>query len=178
MGNYVIGLDVGTTGTKAAVLRSDGTVLGKGYREYELRFGKNGEVEQSAQDWYLAASEAIPEAIIFADVSNYDEAVNAVKLGADIVGPTLYGYTAETKHIENPDMRAFAQMCRDLKDEAYVIMEGHIYTPEDAIKCLYLGAHAVVVGSAITRPHYITKRFTDLISGYQNDWRAEERRAH
>ena len=63
MENYVIGLDVGTTGTKAAVLRSDGTVLGKGYREYELRFGKNGEVEQSAQDWYLAASEAIPEAI-------------------------------------------------------------------------------------------------------------------
>ena len=53
--------------------------------------------------------EAIPEAIIFADVSNYEEAVNAVKLGADIVGPTLYGYTAATKHIENPDMRAFAQ---------------------------------------------------------------------
>ena len=57
-------------------------------------------------------------------------------------------------------------------------ISAHIYTPEDAIKCLYLGAHAVVVGSAITRPHYITKRFTDLISGYQNDWRAEERRAH
>ena len=131
-----------------------------------------------ACDLLPEVKEAIPEAIIFADVSNYEEAVNAVKLGADIVGPTLYGYTAETKQIENPDMRAFAQMCRDLKDEAYVIMEGHIYTPEDAIKCLYLGAHAVVVGSAITRPHYITKRFTDLISGYQNDWRAEERRAH
>lgn len=122
--------------------------------------------------------QAIPEAILFADVSNYDEAVHAVELGADIVGPTLYGYTAETRHIEGPDLREFARMCRDLGDEAYIIMEGHIYTPDDAMRCLYLGAHAVVVGSAITRPHYITKRFTDLISGYQNDWRAEERRAH
>lgn len=121
---------------------------------------------------------AIPDAILFADVSNYEEAVRAVELGADIVGPTLYGYTAETKEIEEPNLREFARMCRDLGDKAYLMMEGHIYTPDDAIRCLYLGAHAVVVGSAITRPHYITKRFTDLISGYQNDWRAEERRAH
>ena len=120
----------------------------------------------------------IPEAIIFADVSNYQEGVRAIELGADIVGPTLYGYTAETKHIDQPDLREFARMCRDFKDKAYVIMEGHVYTPEDAMKCLYLGAHSVVVGSAITRPHLITKRFTDLLSGYQNDWKVSERSRH
>ena len=120
----------------------------------------------------------IPEAIIFADVSTYEEGVRAIELGADIVGPTLYGYTAETKDIEYPDLREFARMCRDFKDKTYVIMEGHIYTPEEAMKCIYLGAHAVVVGSAITRPHLITKRFTDLLSGYQNDWREAERRKH
>ena len=121
---------------------------------------------------------ALPEAITFADVSTYEEARRAVEMGADIVGPTLYGYTQETKHIENPDLREFARMCRDFGDKAYMIMEGHLYTPEDAMKCLYLGAHAVVVGSAITRPHYTTKRFTDLLSGYQNDWRADERSSH
>lgn len=120
----------------------------------------------------------IPEAIIFADVSNYDEARRAIDLGADIVAPTLYGYTQETAHIEEPDFREFAKMCRDFKDEAYVMMEGHIYTPEDAIKCLYLGAHAVVVGSAITRPHLTAKRFVDLMSGYQANWREAERRRH
>lgn len=109
----------------------------------------------------------IPEAIIFADVSNYEEAVRAVEMGADIVGPTLYGYTEATKHIEQPDLREFARMCRDFKGKAYVIMEGHIYSPEDAMKCIFLGAHSVVVGSAITRPHLITKRFTDLLTGYQ-----------
>lgn len=120
----------------------------------------------------------IPDAIIFADVSNYDEAKRAAELGADIVGPTLYGYTEETKHIEQPDLREFARMCRDLGDRVCMIMEGHIYTPEDAMKCLYLGAHSVVVGSAITRPHLITRRFVDLLSGYQNNWRDAERSRH
>lgn len=120
----------------------------------------------------------IPEAVIFADVSNYEEAKRAVEMGADIVGPTLYGYTEETKHIEQPDLREFARMCRDFKDKAFMIMEGHIYTPEDAIKCLYLGADAVVVGSAITRPHLIAKRFVDLMSGLQSNWRDAERSKH
>ena len=122
--------------------------------------------------------EALPEAVIFADVSTYEEAKRALELGADVIGPTLYGYTRQTKDIEQPDLREFARMCRDFGDQAYLIMEGHIYTPEDAIKCLYLGAHAVVVGSAITRPHLTAKRFVDLISGYQNNWREEERKKH
>ncbi|MEG0750574.1 MAG: N-acetylmannosamine-6-phosphate 2-epimerase [Oscillospiraceae bacterium] len=120
----------------------------------------------------------IPEAIIFADISNYDEAKRAVELGADIVGPTLYGYTEDTKNIEQPDWREFARICRDFGDEAYIIMEGHLYTPEDAMKCLFLGAHSVVVGSAITRPHLTAKRFVDLLSGYQNNWRDAEKAKH
>ncbi len=120
----------------------------------------------------------LPEAIIFADVSNYDEAERAVKLGVDIVGPTLYGYTEETKNIEQPDLRTFARMCRNFGDQVCMIMEGHVYTPEDAMKCIYLGAHSVVVGSAITRPHLITRRFVDLLSGYQSNWRDAERSKH
>lgn len=120
----------------------------------------------------------IPEAIIFADISTYEEAKTAIENGADIVAPTLYGYTEDTKNIQEPNMREFARMCRDFKDEAYVMMEGHIYSPEDAMKCLYLGAHSVVVGSAITRPHLTTKRFNDLIEGYTDNWRDAERSKH
>ena len=120
----------------------------------------------------------IPDALIFADVSTYEEAKRAVDLGADIVGPTLYGYTEATKHIEEPNLREFARMCRDFGDRVFMIMEGHIYTPEDAVKCLYLGADAVVVGSAITRPHLIAKRFVDLMGGLQDDWRTAERAKH
>ena len=120
----------------------------------------------------------IPDAIIFADVSNYDEAKRAIELGADIVAPTLYGYTEATKNIEEPNLREFARMCRDFKDEAYIMMEGHLYTPEDAMKCIYLGADAVVVGSAITRPHLTAKRFVDLLGRYQTNWRDAEKAKH
>ena len=58
-----------------------------------------------------------------------------------------------------------------------VIMEGHVYDPESAMKSLYLGCYAVVVGSAITRPHFIVKRFTDLLNKFPKDsnWRDDER---
>ena len=135
---------------------------------------------EGTQAWNLIkeVKKEIPEAIIFADVSNLEEARRAVENGADIVAPTLYGYTKETPHIEGADYRMFAQMCRELKDEAYVMMEGHLYTPEDAMKCIFLGAHSVVVGSAITRPHLTAKRFVDLLSGYQDNWRDAEKAKH
>lgn len=120
----------------------------------------------------------LPQAIIFADVSNEAEAAHAIAHGADIVAPTLYGYTKETANIEGADYRMFAKMCAKFKDEAYVMMEGHLYTPEDAMKCIFLGAHAVVVGSAITRPHLTAKRFVDLLSGYQDNWRDAEKAKH
>lgn len=135
---------------------------------------------EKTQAWDLIkqVKKEIPEAIIFADVSNYEEAKRAIENGADIVAPTLYGYTKETSYIEGANYREFARMCRDFKDDAYVMMEGHLYTPEDAMKCIYLGAHAVVVGSAITRPHLTAKRFVDLLSGYQNNWRDAEKAKH
>lgn len=120
----------------------------------------------------------IPEAIILADISNYAEAKNAVEQGADIVAPSLYGYTKETKNIEGANYREFANICRDFSDKAYIVMEGHIYTPEDAMKSIFLGAHAVVVGSAITRPHLITKRFTDLLNKFTSNWRDAEKAKH
>ena len=64
-------------------------------------------------------------------------------------------------------MNAFSFKIDVYKRQVYMMMEGHINTPEEAVKCLYLGAHAVVVGSAITRPHLTAKRFADLISGYR-----------
>ncbi|MBP3853076.1 MAG: N-acetylmannosamine-6-phosphate 2-epimerase [Erysipelotrichaceae bacterium] len=131
-----------------------------------------------AWDLLAQAKKKYPDALFFADVSNYDEARHAIDQGADIVAPTLYGYTQETKEIQEPDMREFARMCRDFKEEAYVMMEGHLYTPEDAMKCIFLGAHSVVVGSAITRPHLTAKRFVDLLSGYQDNWREAERAKH
>ena len=119
--------------------------------------------------------EALPDAVIFADCATFEEAKEAADRGADIVSPTKFSYTPETAMMEPPSWNMVAKMCRELSDQAYVVMEGHIYTPEDAMKAIFLGCHAVVVGSAITRPHYIAKRFVDLLNGLKDDWRDAER---
>lgn len=131
-----------------------------------------------AWDLLPKVKEKYPDLITFADVSNLEEGRRAVENGADIVAPTLYGYTAETSNIEGPDFRMFGEFCRELGNDAYIMMEGHIYTPEDAMKCVFLGAHSVVVGSAITRPHLTAARFVDLLSGYQHNWRDAEKAKH
>ncbi len=57
----VIGLDVGTTGTKAVVVNENGTVLSGGYREYALK-SEGGWVTQDANDWWDAAVYAVRKA--------------------------------------------------------------------------------------------------------------------
>lgn len=48
MAKYVVGVDVGTTGSKAMVIDLKGNVLGKGYCEYKMEYPKPDWVEVSA----------------------------------------------------------------------------------------------------------------------------------
>ena len=44
-----------------------------------------------------------------------------------------------------------------------VIGEGRVHTPEEAVKMLDMGAWAVIVGGAITRPLEIAGRFMNCL---------------
>lgn len=46
-----------------------------------------------------------------------------------------------------------------------VIGEGRVHTPEEAVKMLDMGAWAVIVGGAITRPLEIAGRFMKAVNG-------------
>ncbi|QVY62387.1 N-acetylmannosamine-6-phosphate 2-epimerase [Cytobacillus gottheilii] len=109
-----------------------------------------------------------PETIILADIRNEEEAVIALEQGAHMVAPTLYRFNDNPKSIDSPDFEMLAKIVRACEGKGLVLMEGKINTPEEAIESLYLGAYAVVVGSAITRPHLTTLRFTNKINKYEN----------
>ena len=98
-------------------------------------------------------------ATVVADVSNLKEGIDAIAAGADYLTTALSGYTKETveKLIHGPDFDLIAALSKLYPGK--VIAEGRIGTPEEARKALDLGAHAVCVGSAITKPIEITKRF-------------------
>ena len=66
----VLGIDVGTTGTKTLALDENGAVLGRGYMEYELITHAGGIVEQSAEDWYKAVVESVRQAAAELDKSD------------------------------------------------------------------------------------------------------------
>lgn len=98
---------------------------------------------------------------VLADVSTLEEGIEAARLGADLVATTLSGYTPESPAREEPDFDLLRALVRAVP--APVIAEGRIWAPAQAVRALALGAHAVVVGSAITRPGAITRRFAAAI---------------
>ncbi|MBQ6803713.1 MAG: N-acetylmannosamine-6-phosphate 2-epimerase [Clostridia bacterium] len=99
-----------------------------------------------------------PNIIIMADCATLEEAVAAYEAGADLVGSTMNGYTPQTKDCKGePNYELVRQMVAALP--CPVIAEGRVHTPEQAKKMLEIGAWAVVVGGAITRPLEIANRF-------------------
>lgn len=97
---------------------------------------------------------------VMADIATYDEGVRAVQLGADIVATTLAHKPGQTA----PNFELLQALVRAVS--APVIAEGLFWTPEQVLRALDLGAHAVVVGSAITRPDDITERFVRAIKAH------------
>ena len=104
--------------------------------------------------------EKYPNQLLMADISNLEEAIYAEKIGFDIVGTTLVGYTEYTKgNIPLIELKKVIDIIK-----IPVIAEGNLDTPEKAKEAIKIGAYAVVVGSAITRPQLITKKFVDEIN--------------
>lgn len=102
-----------------------------------------------------------PNMLFMADCATLEDAVRAEALGFDIVGTTLYGYTEETKNSILPGFELMKKIVECVKIP--VIAEGGIWSPEQLKAAMDTGVYAAVVGTAITRPMDITKRFVEAI---------------
>lgn len=85
---------------------------------------------------------------VMADVDTVAGAIAAAAAGADAIGSTLYGYTAQTQHLTPPGFDLLTQLVEQLS--LPIICEGGIASPEMAKQALNQGAYAIVVGTAIT----------------------------
>ena len=117
----------------------------------------------SVNDFIRDIREKYPDIILMADISNYEEGVNAWKCGVDIVGTTMSGYTDYTPKLDGPDYELMRRLAADL--DIPVIGEGKIHTPVQAVAALDTGVWSIVVGGAITRPLEIAGRFMKAIEG-------------
>lgn len=103
-----------------------------------------------------------PSMAIMADCDNLKSAAEADRLGFDYIGTTMRGYTQATKGIDIPDYDFIARLV-ELYPDRRIIAEGGIWERGQLDKVWSLGVYAVVIGSAITRPMDITKRFAQVI---------------
>ena len=100
----------------------------------------------------------INKRLAMADISTVEEGLKCRDLGVDILSTTLSGYTIESgDRGEEPDFELLEQLVK--QTNLPVVLEGRIWEPEQVNKAFELCAHCVVIGSAITRPQLITKRF-------------------
>lgn len=110
----------------------------------------------------IAGLRAERAALVMADCGSLADAVAAAESGADLIGTTLAGYTGERPAGPGPDLELVQQICARLPGIP-VIAEGRYHTPDQARAALDSGAHAVVVGTAITHPTTITTWFAQAL---------------
>jgi putative N-acetylmannosamine-6-phosphate epimerase len=100
---------------------------------------------------------------VFADISTLEEGRRAADLGADYVATTLSGYTEDTLALrsQGPDLKLVAELAAAIR--VPVVAEGRFEHPDQVRLAIAAGAHAVVVGTAITNPREITRRFAGAL---------------
>lgn len=103
---------------------------------------------------------------LMADVDSAEAGVAARLAGADVVATTLSGYVGE-RSSRGPDIDLIAELVAAVDCE--VIAEGRFWTPDEIRQALEAGAHAVVVGTAITNPTAITRRLTGALDPIATD---------
>ena len=86
--SYMMGIDVGTTGTRAVVVRPDGHVVGAATGDHQpMRMAKPGWAEQDPEDWWQAALMAIRAALDEAGLKGSD--IAAVGFSGQMHGVVL-----------------------------------------------------------------------------------------
>lgn len=126
--------------------------------------------DELSLEQFIRAIKARFQIPVLGDVSILEEGIQAAQWGIDGVSTTLSGYTSYSllygKLGDIPPKEADYQLIDELKKaiKIPIICEGRINTPEKASLAIEHGAHAVVVGTAITNPQKITELFNAKIN--------------
>lgn len=114
---YYLGIDVGTSGTKALLVTEDGRPVASATREYPLHQPRPGWAEQDAEDWWKACAGAVQDCLAKAGVPG--ASVKAVGLSGQMHGSV---FLDEKNQVIRPpilwcDVRT-ADQCRTITEKA------------------------------------------------------------
>lgn len=113
------------------------------------------------EEFFTVVRKKYPNQLFMADTSCFREGKLAFELGCDLLGSTMCGYTEYTKGETLPAYTLIKRYSEELG--AKVVAEGGIWSPDELKRVYDCGAFTAVVGTAITRPRDITKRFVKIL---------------
>lgn len=128
-----------------------------------LRPRSGAQAASSAAQLIAEIHKHYPKLPVMADVASVADGVAAAQAGAELVATTLSGYTAGSPARAGPDIELIAALVR--AQDRPVLAEGRFSTPEQVRAAFGAGAHAVVIGTAITEPVSIARRFVAVAPG-------------
>lgn len=103
-----------------------------------------------------------PGQLFMADCSSVEEGMTAAMMGFDLIGTTMAGYTPYTRGRTLPPYDMIKTLVHECGKP--VVAEGNISTPEHFCHAMDMDVLTVVVGSAITRPMEIAKKFVAALA--------------
>src|SRR5579859_7188120 len=74
---YLIGVDLGTSATKAALYTPDGTLVAEASADVPLYYPRSGVVEQQNEDFYRTAAQTVKQIITQSGIDSRDVAAIA-----------------------------------------------------------------------------------------------------
>ena len=105
MKTYLVGVDLGTMGTKAAIFDADGQLLASAYEESKLYYPQPGYVEQDPEDFYGSSVRTIRQCVESSGIDPAD--VAAIAFDGQMAGigtvdkewgtPTVYDSWLDTR---------------------------------------------------------------------------------
>lgn len=113
--------------------------------------------DRTLDELFGEARKKYPNQLFMADCSSIEEGLHAAELGFDLIGTTMASYTPYTAGCPLPPYDMISTLVE--KSGKPVVAEGNLSTPEELRHAMDLGVMTAVVGSAITRPMLITKKF-------------------
>ena len=91
---YLLGIDVGTTGTKSLLFSAEGTLLGHAYRPYPMHTPQVGWSEQNAEDWWNAVVDTVREIVTDPEVGK-----NVAGISLSLQGGTMVAVDKEFNQV-------------------------------------------------------------------------------
>jgi xylulokinase len=113
---YILAHDLGTTGNKASLYDSEGTLLASAFHGYELALPKIGWVEQDPEDWWQAVCDSTQQLLTSA-------AVPSDEIACVVFSGQMMGCVAVDRHAR-PLRSALIWADMRAGDEAQTIVEG------------------------------------------------------